>query len=658
MIRRSAVLAALLTMALVSTAFAEDYTVDVPRATPPVLQGGVQQNAAPDFNAAEAQLANDQQWELQARTLAAQQEEAQAGTFMSNPLTFRVTSVGDTTKSGGAQKITALPIHTLTISADGSVDLGQLVDGSGDTFYIPPGTLQKGDLFTRVGNQFVKLPADHFDPMGSIAQQVNQQPSAGSPTALNTIANQLANAADAYKNNAATFANDFLLAAGNVLGNTLQFLAQPRGDIGRPGKPLQDILNYLNNDNETVNEQLGEAAQQAMQTLATHPGATLGNLFMAMLPAGQLGKEAEIAQISQAAQRLTAVENAANDFANIERGLTPSQYPTVPGNAALAHANYPPGGPPPPEPFLPGANTMNRPIPPSAGAAGAIDNTLAGGGDTVAAPAAPSPPAGRGYPSVPGNAALQHANYPPGGPGVPEPYLSGSDTINRPVTPATPPPAPAGDTVATPPATPSNTSLSASARDAQSRQIAAQRSADAARRQAARQPLRPAANAGPRKAIPMTPQQRQALEDNLKKLLPALDQDAQWAGDPVLRSPLSQQPAAPAAPGNASTSRQPDILSTLASRFGNAPKDPLQGAPGLLESRFGIPAPATPASITNALQTAGPHAQGLVFAQSPDSSLTVLNARNNDGQIQFLDPATEKRAAPPSDAALYFYRTR
>ena len=279
----------LLTLAAAS-ARADGYANDPPRAQPQMLQGGVQQEQTPDFEAAAAQLAQDQQWEAQARSLQQQQQQVLAGSFMGNPVISRVTSVGEILKQDGVQKITALPIRTVTISDDGSVDLGQIVDGSGGVFYIPPGSLQKGDLFTQVGNQYVKVPADHFDAMGSLADQVNKQSPPDSPSALNQLANQLANAADGYRNNAANFATDFLLGAGNALGTFVQTLAQPRGDFGRPGKPMQDILDYLNNDNQANQVQLNAMAQQALQTVATRPGALLGNALISSRPAGALGR--------------------------------------------------------------------------------------------------------------------------------------------------------------------------------------------------------------------------------------------------------------------------------------------------------------------------------------------------------------------------------
>jgi hypothetical protein len=702
-----------------------------------IIKAGIQQDED-----AQSTLAAGQNWELQARTVAAEQEEAQIGSFMNNPLVSRVTSVGEIDKTSGLQKITALPIHSVTVSDDGSVDIGQLVDGSGAELWIPPGSLAKADLFTKVGTQYVKVSANHFDPMGSLADQQNKQLPPDSPTALNQLANQLANAVDAYANNAATFASDFLTGATSSIGNALNFLAQQRGDFGQPGKPLQDLWNYLNNDYNQNDQALRAAAEQAV---ANHPGAALGSNLLAFAPLGQLGQEAEIAQISQAAQRLTALENTAADFTNMERGL-PS-YPSVTANAALKHAGYPPGGPGVPEPYLPGARTT--PLAPSEAPsgngiapAGGVDNTVpSGAAGTNGTPGSlndgtpPFPPGGAAYPTVPGKAALQHARFPADGPGVPEPYLPGAKTtpLNSSGTPwangsvpsggvdhtvpaggtapgATPPgplsPNPAdAPTVQTPPLpsgavpmgsnpnsplqsriiptqqsdapSPAGTSANGSkeasnqaaqaqdqaARDAASRQRAAQNVTAA---EQAAELRRATANSSqkPAKTGPVTPEQRQRIQESVNALHTALSQDAQWASGATPVSPPSAasppaSPSSPAMPTNPATpTREPDIISTLESRFGNNPKDPLQGAPGLLESRFGIPTQATSASISNALTIAGNHSQGLIFSPGTAGSVNILNARNNDGQIEFQDPSSGKPADPPANSPLYFYRTQ
>ncbi len=585
-----------------------------------IIKGGIQQ----DENA-ESTLAAEQNWELQARTLAAEEDEAQIGKFINDPLVSRVTSVGEIDKTSGLQKITAQPIRSVTVSADGSVDIGQLVDGSGAELWIPPGSLAKGDLFTKIVNQYVKVPPNHFDAMGSLADQVNKQVPFDSPTALNQLANQLANAADAYASNAARFANDFLTGATAAIGNTLNFLAQQRGDFGQPGKPLQDIWNYLNNDYNQNDQALRAAAEQAV---ANHPGSALGSNILAFVPLGQLGKEAEIAQVSQAAQRLTALENTASEFANMERGVVDdlengppfaaggANYPTVPGNAALQHARYPAGGPAVPKFWQPGRtptaplNSSGTPSGISPAAAGGVDNTVpvGAGGDPAAAP---------------------------------PPSLSGGGGI-APPTPPAPEDAP---TVQTPAVASGAPPIGSNPSSPLQSRIIRTAQGDAAKHT---------------KTGPVTPEQREQIRDSVKKLQTALEQDDQWhalggAQGAGGATAVARSSAASSAPTPA---RDPDIISTLESRFGNTPKDPLQGAPGLQESHFGIPTPATGASIINALTIAGDHSQGLVFSPGTAGSVNILNARNNDGQIEFLDPSSEKRAEPPANSPLYFYRTQ
>jgi hypothetical protein len=133
---------------------------------PVVLKGGVSETM--DLSGKDSRTVRD--WGTRARQQAQGQRDVEIKKFLSNPYVMRVTHVEPVREGEEKQTIYAHMITQVTISEDGKVDLGKLVPKSGTNYSVPPETLKVGDLFTMQGNQVVKVPKDHFDPLGALSE--------------------------------------------------------------------------------------------------------------------------------------------------------------------------------------------------------------------------------------------------------------------------------------------------------------------------------------------------------------------------------------------------------------------------------------------------------------------------------------------------------
>lgn len=282
-------------------------------ASPVQLRGGVSENRYLEPQQAR-QSAED------ARREAEHRRSAEIGRFLENPRVHRVTKVGEVDKNKGTQNYKAVIIQQVKINEDGSVELGELIEGSGNDYELPAGVLRVGDLFTIADNQVVQVPENHFDPLGELAAAGKQQTEISPTAALMNWAKEMDKTATVWENNAMTAADHFFKGMANTLGGTLAHLAQERGDWGRPGKPMQQLLDYLMNDYNENDQKLYEGAVQALDMLQNDPARFWGEHAMDMVPLGELGKEAQMSKLLGSAKRLQQVEENAKGFAALERG--------------------------------------------------------------------------------------------------------------------------------------------------------------------------------------------------------------------------------------------------------------------------------------------------------------------------------------------------
>lgn len=205
--------------------------------------------------------------------------------------------------------------------------------------------------------------------------------------ALMDMAGQLDKGVD----NAQAATGEFLGGAADSIKQTLEYFAQPRGDFGRPGKPLQDIIDYLNNDYNENDKRLYDAAVQALDEFQKNPARFLGEQAPNLLPTHELG---DISRARQAAQRLSEVQGAARKFSQFEgeaaaaakmkRTASEAGYGSQPKKPADSAVTKPPqSSRPPVNPFLDFENCVEVSI--------AQDQTWATGKPSIALDTRPGP---------------------------------------------------------------------------------------------------------------------------------------------------------------------------------------------------------------------------------------------------------------------------
>jgi hypothetical protein len=269
-----------------------------------------------------------------ARQLASAKRIERVNEFLNNPIVYRVTKVGEINKQNGMQLINALRIDKVKISLDGSVELGQIVEGSGNLVEVPAGTLKKGDLFTYVDTNPVEVPKDHFDPLGALAEAADPIAPNDGISGLKKLSEELSQAADQAGKNALTAADHFGQGLGETLKGTIDALAQPRGGFGRPGPLLQGMIDYLNADALENHQRMLDNAMKAMEEFQKDPARFLGKELPNVVPLGELGKAEEIAKVAGAARRFTQAERNAANFAKFEKGMSEVAQAGEEANAA------------------------------------------------------------------------------------------------------------------------------------------------------------------------------------------------------------------------------------------------------------------------------------------------------------------------------------
>jgi hypothetical protein len=263
--------------------------------------------------------------------------------FLRSPNVYRITKVGEISKQSGMQTVNALRIDKIKVSTDGSVELGQIVEGSGMQIDVPPGSVRKGDLVTFVDSQVVEVPEDHFDPLGTLAEAADPLMPGNGPAALKKLSNELAAAADQARKNALTAADHFGDGLASAAKGMVDFLAQPRGDFGRPGAPVRALWDYLNNDAMENDRRLYDGAVEALDLFQRDPARFFGEQVLNM-PLGELGKAEEVAKVAAAARRITQAEKNAAAFTQFERGAAQVVKGGEEANAAQRAATEARGG--------------------------------------------------------------------------------------------------------------------------------------------------------------------------------------------------------------------------------------------------------------------------------------------------------------------------
>jgi hypothetical protein len=109
---------------------------------------------------------------------------------------------------------------------------------------------------------------------------------------------------------------------------TLNFLAQPRGDFGQFGAPMQSIIDYLVNHKPTSFQDQYKKMQAAVQQYQQNPARFIGQQIPNLIPGGKATEE--MTAMGNAARKLATLNAEAKQFAPFaERLVTPTKLPPL-----------------------------------------------------------------------------------------------------------------------------------------------------------------------------------------------------------------------------------------------------------------------------------------------------------------------------------------